>query len=97
MPDEIKVEEDLVIGGDEPTGAEVEYYEDIIDLHAEIYSAANALQSIDGMDEAMLSKDKSRMLRVIRRKSLEIIHQNISDIHAEVFGRKENPESDEDD
>jgi hypothetical protein len=82
-----KKEDDLVLGGEEPTGEE-EIFEEEIDLHAEIASATNALCAIDGIDEQLLSKDKSRMIRTIRRKALEIIHQNIIDIHSNVFGRE---------
>jgi hypothetical protein len=47
------------------------------------------------MDEALFSKEKARMIRVIRRKSLEIIYENIGHIHAQIFERKEEEEEEE--
>lgn len=94
MPDE--KEDDLILGGDEPTGEEEEFYEDIPDLHSEINSAYNALAAIAEMDISLLSKEKGRVIRRIRRKALEIISQNIDDIHSEVFGRKDEPENEDD-
>jgi tellurite resistance protein len=94
MPDE--KEDDLLLGGDEPTGEEAEYYEDLPDLHSEVNSACNALVAIAEIDDAILSKEKRRMINAIRRKSLEIIHRNILDIHAEVFGRNEEESEDDD-
>lgn len=84
----IQKEEDLVLGGEQPTGEEEEFIEDI-DLHSEIGSAYNALSAIEGIDEQLLSKEKSRMIRTIRRKALEIIYENINSLHTEIFGRKD--------
>jgi hypothetical protein len=96
MDNEIKKEEDLILGSDEQ--AEEILVDDPFeeyDLHAEITSACNALGALSDMDEALFSKEKARMIRVIRRKSLEIIYENISHIHAQIFERKEEEEEED--
>jgi hypothetical protein len=98
MDNEIKKEEDLVLGSAEEVEAEEILVDDPFeeyDLHAEITSACNALGAIADMDEALFSKEKARMIRVIRRKSLEIIYENIGHIHAQIFERKEEEEEEE--
>lgn len=89
-------EPDLILGGEEPTGEEAEYYEDYPDLHSEITSATNALSAIDGLDTAMLNKRQQDQVKAIKRKSIAILHRNISDIYDEVFGREEKNEEDDD-
>jgi hypothetical protein len=95
MEQELKKEDDLILGGELPTGEEVEYYEEYPDLHSEVASAYFALSAIAEIDTAILSKEKEKQIRAIRRKCIEILHRNIMDIHEEVFGRLEEGGKDE--
>lgn len=92
---EKETEENLILGGDEPTGDEVEYFEDVPDLHSEIASASNALAAVAELDLAMMPKKYTPMVQTIRRKALAIIAENINSIHTEVFGRNEDEQDEE--
>jgi hypothetical protein len=55
------------------------------------YIAASfyALEAVDGMDTAIMSKEDERRINRIKRKSLRIIDQCISDLYDEIFDEEE--------
>lgn len=50
--------------------------------HDDITAAVNALQAIDSIDDAMLSKSGRTRVSQIKRWALRIIHHNLKEIYA---------------
>lgn len=57
--------------------------------HDNIGAAYNALNAVEGLDDAIMTEQDKRRVRQIRRWSLKIIHQSLKDIHEIIFENDE--------
>jgi hypothetical protein len=56
------------------------------DPYADIMAAANAFNTVEGIDTELMGKKEAQKIKQIRTMSIDIIHEHLTYIHACIFG-----------
>jgi hypothetical protein len=86
------VEKDLYLGGNLEDEEEYEYED--LDYSEYIQAATNALSSVESLTP--LTKEDSKKIKRIKRKSIAIIDYSINELYSSLFGEEDKEEDNDD-